>query len=456
MTARLIDPQTARRRLISGIALIAAGLAGCGGGGGGEAPIGAPQIAQFAAERTSYVVGERARLQADFSGGSGRIEPGVGAVASGASVETPVLDRNVTYRLIVTGADGRTSSRELALTVGFRDRYQVLPQALEVSQHAAVAAGDGGVLVIGGSRAGESASSTAIDRFDPVTRTFTRIGELRTGRTGHTATRLPDGRVLVVGGASALQIGIVADLIDERSGAVTHGGTLAQPRSRHTATLLADGRVLVAGGINRNTAELWDPATNTWRLVVQRMRSLREYHSATLLADGRVLIAGGAPANLATHQAEVFDPRTETFTPVPGAADGPRALHHALRLADGSVLLVGGEAVYADDSAEVLASALRFDPATGRLEAAAPLARARTIATAVALPADQLLLFGGEHEIDAPAATAESYGRAGGSAIAAMPAARRAHSATRLADGRVLIVGGERPGGYAGEVLLYE
>jgi hypothetical protein len=453
MTARLLE----RRALISGIALVAAGLAGCGGGGdGGNAPAGPPQITQFAADRTGYAVGERARLRAEFSGGSGRIEPGLGAVASGTSVETPVLDRNLSYRLIVTAADGRSASRELQLGVGFRDRYQVLPQALAVSQHAAVAAGDGTVLVIGGSRAGESAASTAIDRFDPATGRFTRIGELRTGRTGHTATRLPDGRVLVVGGASALQIGVVADLIDERSGAVSHGGTLAQPRSRHAATLLADGRVLVVGGVNRNSAELWDPTTHTWRPVAQPMRSLREYHSATLLADGRVLIAGGAPAGLATHQAELFDPRTETFTPVPGAADGPRALHQALRLADGSVLLVGGEAVQPDGSAEVLASALRFDPASGRLETAAPLARARSIATAVALPDDRLLLFGGEHEIDAPTATAESYGRTGGSALATLPGARRLHSATRLADGRVLIVGGERPDGYASEVLLYE
>jgi hypothetical protein len=338
----------------------------------------------------------------------------------------------------------------------FRDRYATWAAPFAVSAHAAVGAADGSVLVIGGSRAGESAPSTAIDRFDPATGRFTRIGELRTGRTGHTATRLPDGRVLVVGGVTALQIGSVADLIDERSGAVAHGGNLVQPRSRHSATLLADGRVLVVGGIGRNSAELWDPATNRWRLVTQRMRSPREYHSATLLADGRVLIAGGAPADLAVHQAEVFDPRTETFTPVAGLPDGPRALHAAWRLADGSVLLAGGEAVSPDGSVEVLATALRFDPATNRLEAAAPLARARTIATALPLPGDRLLLFGGEHAIDEPAPTAESYGRAGGRALAAMPGGRRLHSATRLPDGRVLIVGGEHAGGYANEVLIYE
>jgi hypothetical protein len=454
MHLRLPELRAHRRGVLAATGAVALALAGCGGGG--EAAADGPRIAGFAAERATVAIGDRARLRAEFAGGSGRIEPGIGPVASGTAVDTAPLDRDTTYRLVVQSADGRSARRDLTVSAAFRDRYVTLAAPFAVSAHAAVAAGDGSVLVIGGSRAGESAPSTGIDRFDPATGRFTRIGQLRTGRSGHTATRLADGRVLVVGGTTALQIGSVADLIDERSGAVVHGGNLVQPRSRHSATVLTDGRVLVVGGSNRNSAELWDPATRSWRLVAQRMRSLREHHSATLLADGRVLIVGGAPADLTTHQAEIFDPRTESFTPVAGLPDGPRALHSAWRLADGSVLLVGGEAAYPDGSAEVLASALRFDPATGRLDAAAPLTRPRSFATAVALPDDRLLLFGGEHVIDEPAPTAESYRPAGGSALAALPGGRRLHSATRLHDGRVLIVGGETPAGYVSTVLVYE
>ncbi len=430
-------------------------LAGCGGGA--EPDTGRPAIQAFGATTTTLFVGERARLTATFSGGQARIEPGIGRVTSGVPVDTPPLAAGQRYTLVVEAAGQPTARRDLEVGVRFRDRFQQLDAPLRIQYHAAVAAGDGSVIVLGGSR-GASVVSDAIDRFDPATRTFTRIGTLRTGRYNHTATRLADGRILVLGGGVSLDIGAVADVVDERTGAVSGGGQLQQPRFRHAAVALADGRVLVVGGSNRNTVELWDPATNTFRLVAERMRHVREHPTATLLADGRVLIAGGDTIAPEYTFAEIFDPRTERFTPVVSTYAERRYFHSAHRLRDSRVLIAGGEAVDpASGRITVLASALEFDPASGQLNRLRDLDAARTLAAAVTAHDDELLLFGGQTAAEPVAASATGYRPGEARALAAMPQGRAFHTATRMGDGRVLIVGGDDAAGApVTSVLVYE
>jgi len=110
--------------------------------------------------------------------------------------------------------------------------------------------------------------------------------------------------------------------------------------------------VLVTGGFLRDTAEIWDPATNTWRLIAARMSRFRQDHTATLLSDGNVLIAGGqAGTDISTGGfAELFNPLTEDFTPVQSADESgtvapmpvARESHTVTRLPDGRLLIVGG------------------------------------------------------------------------------------------------------------------
>jgi hypothetical protein len=430
-------------------------VAACGGGDG--TPGDTPAIQGFAANTTTFFVGERARLTATFTGGQGRIEPGIGPVASGVPVETPALDADRRYTLVVEAAGQPTARRDLDLTVRYRDRYEQLTRPYRVQYHAAVAAGDGSVLVLGGSR-GENTVSDAIDRFDPVTRTFTRIGTLRTGRFSHTATRLADGRVLVLGGGVSLDIGAVADVVDPRTGAVSDGGHLQQTRVRHATVALADGRALVVGGYNRNTVELWDPATSSFRLVTARMAHVRDYPTATLLADGRVLIAGGDTIAPTYVFAEIFDPRTETFTPVASPLNERRYFHTVQRLANGHVLIVGGEHIHpVSGYIAPLASVLEFDPATSTLTRRADLDAPRSLAAPVALDGE-MLLFGGSTLQDASTSTAAAYRHSGTARpLAAMPTGRSFHTATRMGDGRVLILGGDDANGDAVEsVLIYE
>ncbi len=72
-------------------------------------------------------------------------------------------------------------------------------------------------------------------------------------------------------------------------------GSLATARVVHTATLLPNGKVLVAGGDNCETlasAELYDPASGTWT-TTGSLATARYGHTATLLPNGKVLVAGG-------------------------------------------------------------------------------------------------------------------------------------------------------------------
>ncbi len=143
--------------------------------------------------------------------------------------------------------------------------------------------------------------------WDPAAGSFEPTGSLAEGRSFHTATLLPDGRVLVVGGASSSSsLRTSAEVWDPATGSFSPAGSLAIGLSRHTATLLPDGRVLVVGGGWENaqgSAELWDPATESFSPAAS-MAEGRWGHTATLLPDGRVLVVGGS----SSPSAEVWAP----------------------------------------------------------------------------------------------------------------------------------------------------
>jgi len=163
-------------------------------------------------------------------------------------------------------------------------------------------------------------------------------------RASHTATVLPDGRVLVSGGSDGTAHHQSAEIYDPSANTWSSASSMSQPRSSHTATLLPDGRVLVAGGINGasalKTAEIFDSSVNTWTPVAD-MGQPRSSHTATLLPDGRVLVAGGYDGASALKTAELFDAGSGLWTPGPSMSD-QRASHKATLLPDGRVLVSGG------------------------------------------------------------------------------------------------------------------
>ena len=295
--------------------------------------------------------------------------------------------------------------------------------------HTATLLPDGHVLLTGGDvRApGSGPTNPTAEEYDPTTNRFAVLAAtMSTAREGHTATLLPNGKVLFTGGFNEGSSDLdTAELYDPATNRFTAlAATMTAPRTNHTATLLRNGKVLITGGAYHsgsavNTAELFDPVANTFSPLAATMRSRRQGHTATLLPTGHVLLTGGVdgccdPNDLGTNldTAEVYDPVAQTFTALTATMTSARFFHAASLLDDGRVLLTGGLAgesiasVYTLDSAEV------FDPVAETFVAVtAAMTSRRAAHTATLLPGGTVLVTGGFNDLTGPALdTAELYG----------------------------------------------
>jgi hypothetical protein len=265
---------------------------------------------------------------------------------------------------------------------------------------------------------------------------WTPTGSLSARRTSHTATLLPNGRVLVAGGFNLQGLLRSAELYDPASRSWSGSGTLFTARSGHTATLLENGLVLVAGGLGNSgflkSAELYDPETGLFSKTCS-LETARWGHTATLLQDGRVLVAGGG-----SRRSEIYDPSTGTWKAA-GSLSAARAGHTATLLSDGSVLIAGGLS-----GLKVLRSAELFDPSTGKWSPAGNLHAACTLHSATELPDGRVLIAGGFDANGIATRLAQLYNPTSRSwsSTGNLGIARALHTATLLPDGRVLAAAG--------------
>jgi N-acetylneuraminic acid mutarotase len=226
---------------------------------------------------------------------------------------------------------------------------------------------DGRVLVTGGSPGGSSA-----ELYDPATGAWSSAGTMNSARYYHTATLLANGKVLVAAGGNESNLPTSAELYDPATGSWTATSDLITARyiagenvGSHTATLLPNGKVLVAGGLDIEdnafnplaTAELYDPATGQWS-ATGSLTTSRVGQAATLLPNGKVLVAAGYGDNQSKLiSAELYDPATGTWS-VTRSLNTARGNHTATLLANGKVLVAGGYGSLKLNTAELFGSGI--------------------------------------------------------------------------------------------------
>ena len=228
---------------------------------------------------------------------------------------------------------------------------------------------------------------------------FSNTGAMLEARTGHTATLLADGKVLIACGDDGTTSLTDSELYDPASAKFTETGAMSIGRDQCTATLLANGKVLIAGGFQLlpdfsgsvlDTAEIYDPASGLFS-PTGMMTSPRQGPTATLLPDGKVLITGGVDNNQnVLDTAELYDPVTGEFSAA-GHMTTSRYAHLAAVLGDGDVLIAGG----IDNAGSSLASAEIFDANNESFGAIAAMPRDRFRVGATVLTSSTILIAGG-------------------------------------------------------------
>ena len=304
--------------------------------------------------------------------------------------------------------------------------------------HSSTPLPNGKVLLAGGKSDADAYSEplSSVEIYDPSAKKWTAASDLILPRYRHTATLLPNGKVLVAGGAPANYAS--AEIYDSSS----NSWSLAAPSpfglSEHTATLLHDGKVLVVGG---GGSAIYDPQQNVWlTITAPNMTKYRNGHSATLLKNGRVLIVGGYNANYdSLSTAEIYDPTTNSWSAA-GRLATIRYLHTATLLPNGKVLVHGGNYGYWAN----VRTAEMYDPATNAWIVVATLEYGVRMATATLLPSGEVLIAGGIEDTECFPTSSRGwifdYQRNTFTPVSLSDLSM--HTATLLPDGKVLFAGG--------------
>ncbi|MFK7742179.1 MAG: Kelch repeat-containing protein [Planctomycetota bacterium] len=313
------------------------------------------------------------------------------------------------------------------------------------------------------------------ERWDFRRMRFVPGPTMGSARALHSAVRLNDDRVLMIGGAN--QTGAVlnsCEIYDPNTDSFSPTGSMGTPRILFGACLLADGRVMVAGGTSTLTpditaavtstlrsAEIYDPATGTWS-GTSSLGGNRLAPALTQLAGtGDVLATGGIEITFvfgfpigatSTTNVQRWNPSSGSWSNGPNMAQG-RAGHqyNQVTLNDGRVLLTGGVLVPSllnAASAAPIQGAEIYDPVANSWQTA-NMSTARALHSATVLGDGRVAVCGGaQGTLTAPTSldTVEVFDPTTNTWAAAPSltgGVRASHTAELLPDGTLVLIGGQ-------------
>jgi hypothetical protein len=358
------------------------------------------------------------------------------------------LTTGTTYYYIVTAENSygeSVESSELSTTPE-QDKWVETGAMNEARMlHSATLLPDGKVLIAGGAsdwEVGANAYDTA-ELYDPISGTFSFTGNMNVKRawhfpmTGPGVALLNNGLVLITGGSDINTTHNSTELYDSLTETFSYTSDMPYESMDHSAILLQDGRVLVAP--LESKAAIYDPSIGTFSSITNALVYPRSFHTVTLLPNGKVLVAGGRHNSTVLSSAELFDPATETFSET-GEMNYERYLHSATLLPDGRVLITGGTR-WSDilGEEEALNSAEIYDPETESFSIIDEMDYARSHHPAILLLNGKVLIGG------TGGRNCQLFDPSTGQFAVTdeMSLGRSFYLATLLADGSVLVTGSD-------------
>jgi N-acetylneuraminic acid mutarotase len=248
----------------------------------------------------------------------------------------------------------------------------------------------------------DSPLTAALASGSPSGQRLVKLEDLHELRAAHSATLLPDGKVLIVAGfrkgpdTYSQLYSATSEIYDPVKHSFSYAGSLHVARCGQTATLLANGReVLVTGGNNDQerlaSAEIYNTVTGQWTRLPDMLEG-RQGHQAVLLKNGKVLIVGGTDDP--DKSIELYNPATRSFE---RGDPAPYGLGSAsvVPLKDGRILIAGGGKNY-----QPTAFAIIYDPAANRFDRVGDMMAVRYKTAAALLPDGRALIIGGSNNRD--------------------------------------------------------
>lgn len=268
---------------------------------------------------------------------------------------------------------------------------------------------NGNVLILGGQEGSKELKSAEI--FDSKSEKFIPINDMNYRRSDHTATLLKNGKVLILGGLVASK---KVELYDSKTGKFIPIIDMNQRRAGHSAILLPDGKVFIVGGYTLGgsyalggnyisgriltSAEIYDPKKNTFT-IVGNMHIGRIWAELTLLNNNKILISANTNDNPGVVQTELFDINTNKFT-FAGDLD-EREGYTSTLLSNGKVLIVGGTTGHGPRTRPIKTTKI-FDPASEVFKTGPNLKAAHTGHSAILLMNGNVLVIGGASQVGRP------------------------------------------------------